>query len=790
MTAKEFNIFENIFEFSYAEGCPYYWPFIEEDDVDCYAIKNGGYIYKDWKTFLKQNNIFAEREAVFEEDSESSSDEDYYGEEKNQERQKLLAAKIETWPFEKIVCSCIFYTLSKKIKEKGHISYWNWEDIMPHLTSDVIGPELLLVIKRNGFFELNPQEAIRGTLDFFNNNFFWQLGGFYQPYRKSNILRILESIQVDPKVAEELTTQTLQHKDTRFITTFLKSYSFPQARCISQKELESYLKCLELTSEEKTTIAENARDTLENSSESWTTYLSTWDEYTFAITLDMEFYDQGWTTQQNKNSTISIKETYLALSKLKEVMHVFKNDNLRIISYPPISLVEKFLKTDQSELNSSIIKLLFPPEKVNKENTTISNWALMSSLAALFLVLWSRGYNIGLGGRDNKFASISFGAMSAFPKSLEESRIVQQVRPAANKSVKKVKELKKNQSTLSQSKQSPSSQSVIDSKTNLKVSTYNKGYLLTGNYGPYNKLKTKTNNIKANGKYGLPHPQVKEEIDHLLMSETRVALVLSPTSGSSQDKSTAIIVPAFFNKNRTCISSRAFTRSVSYDQPPDFIEYTKSEVESSVKNLSSSTFRGKEQSASWAAFQEMADLDQIKQSYYPAINQLANELNEKVIKRYGIEKSLDAFLIRDVRILHARWCKDNQKILNAADFTDSFEEFDYFVCIKTTINNQLLEVSQSAISYLDPNKPITLRLTREQNRLASTARENYQYLIQMHEYEKKQPRALSLETTIVEMETKIHFPIAINSNSIMDLDKLNEKIRELEVHTPYPKRKA
>ena len=73
--------------------------------------------------------------------------------------------------------------------------------------------------------------------------------------------------------------------------------------------------------------------------------------------------------------------------------------------------------------------------------------------------------------------------------------------------------------------------------------------MLTRNSGFYNKLKAKTNHIKSNGKYGLPHPKVKEEMDHLLMSETRIALGLSLPLGSNQDESTSIIVPAFFNKN-------------------------------------------------------------------------------------------------------------------------------------------------------------------------------------------------------------------------------------------------
>lgn len=48
---------------------------------------------------------------------------------------------------------------------------------MRHLTSDVIGPELLSVVKRNGFFELDPKEAIRGAFEFFNDIFFCSSAG-------------------------------------------------------------------------------------------------------------------------------------------------------------------------------------------------------------------------------------------------------------------------------------------------------------------------------------------------------------------------------------------------------------------------------------------------------------------------------------------------------------------------------------------------------------------------------------------------------------------------------------
>ena len=225
MTTKKFNQFENlfgsIFEFMYAEGCEFEWPFTNQDDVDRYSVIRSGFIYEDLHTFLKQNNIFAEKVS----DNTFDVEDDYYDEEKNQERERLLATKIETWPFDKVVCSCIFYTVNQEIKARGNIIHLTWEDMVPHLTSDVIGPELLAVIKRNSFFELNPKEAIHGTLGFFyrkcrNYNL------LYEPNGQSSILRILESIKVDSKVAQELATQTLKHKDVRFIITFLENYTF------------------------------------------------------------------------------------------------------------------------------------------------------------------------------------------------------------------------------------------------------------------------------------------------------------------------------------------------------------------------------------------------------------------------------------------------------------------------------------------------------------------------------------------------------------------------------------
>ena len=118
------------------------------------------------KSFLEQNGIFAEKDW-------DSSDESYYDEEEDygrKIRKRFLTAKIQTWPFEKIVCSSIFYTLSREIETDGYIYPLTFTDVIPHSTSSVVGPELLAVIKRNYFFKLDPAKAIKDTSYFFHNN--------------------------------------------------------------------------------------------------------------------------------------------------------------------------------------------------------------------------------------------------------------------------------------------------------------------------------------------------------------------------------------------------------------------------------------------------------------------------------------------------------------------------------------------------------------------------------------------------------------------------------------------
>ena len=223
-----------IFEYDYGDNCAYQWPFSRENYINIYRLMSFAYLYDDFESFLKVDNIFVDDKW------DSSSDEDFDIDYQNKERERearkvkgaFLAAKVEKWPYPQIVCSCIFETLSKEIQTKGCISDFTWKVIVPHLTSSIIGPELLVVIKRNGFFELDSAKAIKGTSDFFRRNLDirFVLENIPTPDGELGALRVLEAIQVDIKKARELVNEAVKQQDTSVIVTFLETYVVPKAK--------------------------------------------------------------------------------------------------------------------------------------------------------------------------------------------------------------------------------------------------------------------------------------------------------------------------------------------------------------------------------------------------------------------------------------------------------------------------------------------------------------------------------------------------------------------------------
>lgn len=233
MTNKKDYKFEKSLEQEYGEGGQYYWPFTGQDWVDSFRLVWFGYIYQSFKSFLRTNNIFIDREW----NSSDDSDDEYYGNYQNKEeerqvrkeKEKFLTAKVETWPYHKIICSCIFYTLSQELEKNGCISSFIWINVIPNLPSSTIGSELLGVLKRNNFFKLDPTKVIEAASHFFRNNsqIRCALEDYPTPEIESGVLRVLDLLEVDKKVAKKLVTQAIKKQDINLIVSFLDTYVFP-----------------------------------------------------------------------------------------------------------------------------------------------------------------------------------------------------------------------------------------------------------------------------------------------------------------------------------------------------------------------------------------------------------------------------------------------------------------------------------------------------------------------------------------------------------------------------------
>jgi hypothetical protein len=240
MATEKVTKFDDIRELKYAENCLYAWPYNYNDEVNWNALRESGWRYDNLQDFYVFHPILRllNYEVYYENSYDSDADSDpEANDEYEQEKERLLglAAQLETWSFETVVCSYIFYDLTTEIKNSGSISFLTWNFVMANLASPLIGPELLAVIKRNGFFELSWEKAIKGTVYFFRETL--KAPRFFEkPDAQSILLRILECIQVEPQIAQELITETLKTEDFSFILTFLENYNFSKVSPASQQE--------------------------------------------------------------------------------------------------------------------------------------------------------------------------------------------------------------------------------------------------------------------------------------------------------------------------------------------------------------------------------------------------------------------------------------------------------------------------------------------------------------------------------------------------------------------------
>ncbi len=635
-----------------------------------------GYWYEDFQSFLAIHDLFEilrvdpENQRNNYLDNESDLDDgqnDYYDQDLvdgqndyyDQEDEKLLtiASKLETWPFENVVCSYIFYNCSNDIKRDGYVSTLTWKNMAAHLTSPLIAIELLPLIKRNGFFELNPTTAIKGTLYLFKRELCQLiLFDFDKPGTESSILRILNCLEIDPKIGQELTNQTLKNKDFSFIVTFLENYTFPKARRISQQELDSFLNCLQLTEAEKCRLAQDAINKLENSDKNWVDLVSSWNEYTFPMVLNIDSYQEDLIAEKNKISEVWTKETYFALAQLKAAMVAFKHENLDIVTYPPIDLVQKYLQTNASELNSSIVTLLFPKgievPLSQKTNRKTLNLAQMSKFFALIAVLWAIPSNIGLVRRNNSaFSMTQFPSFTAIniDKTIQNSeydhshKLVGVSKRVPTNSSKQAKIINTNQEETSKNQQA--SKTSIAKKSPNKVRMLGHGYTEIGHFGSFAELKKGRRKTAADGYHG---PRLfDEQIDYLLPTDTREIInpkrdSIDPRRQSSTgDTSIAVIVPGWYNRRRTDKQARALRErppEINYIEKPCLQDLLIPQVKLSANDVvwRRDTFTPREQKIIEDLERHGIFLQQIADAYNLPCEFLAKQIDENFIEVYNL----------------------------------------------------------------------------------------------------------------------------------------------------------
>ena len=135
----------------------------------------------------------------------------------------LPKSTIFTWEYSYVICSAIFYIIEFSLKKKQEISFSTWKDIIRHVArlDSNNSKKLISVIQKNGFFELNPANAIQGARDYFNTAPFFDLERQGRNIKES-IANICTVLQVDETTNTFLINTCLQEKSFLKIELFFK----------------------------------------------------------------------------------------------------------------------------------------------------------------------------------------------------------------------------------------------------------------------------------------------------------------------------------------------------------------------------------------------------------------------------------------------------------------------------------------------------------------------------------------------------------------------------------------
>lgn len=235
------------------------------------------------------------------------------------------------------------------------------------------------MIQKNGFFELNPANAIQGARGYFNTAPFFDIDRQSRNIKES-IASICTVLQVDETTSTLLINTCLQEKSFLKIEVFLKDYTVSKANSVALSDLESLKEALPLSQEKKNQLIEEIRNQLEEALPF--NAISTWDDFTGSSLVNTPVY--YYYIDLLKKQEEIIKKSFITLNKLVESISkfAFKPAADSILFYPPIEVIEKKLQQLPKE-KFDILYFAFFPKTTQFSEKLIKLSQLLTNLRAI-----------------------------------------------------------------------------------------------------------------------------------------------------------------------------------------------------------------------------------------------------------------------------------------------------------------------------------------------------------------------------------------------------------------------
>jgi hypothetical protein len=376
-----FSIISKLFDTDFQSGCDFEWPFslaIAEYVFDhgCYC-ENLEQIIAMWEILARQDideqiSWFIEGDPINDEETLFNRDTTFF-EEEFENLQNVLnqirQSKISTWPYGKILCSAISCVFHQKLYLTGKLDSNLWYQLIIILISvnSKIRDEIFNFIEKNGYFYLNPQLAIDGTVEYLSiykgtTCFFDGEDIKEKKEQKEKMICLLKLLQIKDSQAELLISNACKNRSFSPIIKFLKDSSFVQPEFITLKQLEAWLNQIDLNQAEKTQIIIETSTELESIKP--TDLLSTWDNLT--VSSNVEVFELYAELPEREKFKLLNKDIYSIITQLINTVSVFEEQKrpYKIILYPPVNIIQSRLNSLSVEDWRTLSKFFLKNEKI------------------------------------------------------------------------------------------------------------------------------------------------------------------------------------------------------------------------------------------------------------------------------------------------------------------------------------------------------------------------------------------------------------------------------------------